>query len=68
MFKKSWKTTLAGVLTLLTILSAEGKKVIDDDPTTTADFSVIVAACGAFFIGLYGRDATVSSEQQGIKP
>ena len=39
----------------------------DNDPTTTADWAAVIAACIAGFGLLFARDNKVSSEKAGAK-
>lgn len=64
--KGIWKTTLFGILTLLSAIAAFGKALLDGDPTTQPDFEAILAALAG--IGLiFARDNGVTSEEAGAK-
>ena len=64
---KSWKTTLAGIMAFITASWAQVQYILDNDPSTNPDWSIIVTA----FIVLVGlvtaRDNDVSSEKAGAK-
>ena len=62
---RSWKTTLAGIVAAITILSVEASAVLDDDPETKINWDSVAAAAGVLGIGLFARDSNVSSEQSG---
>jgi hypothetical protein len=64
----SWRTTLtACILAVDSILHAVSA-LIDGDPATNPDWNtvvvMVVAAIGLFF----ARDASVSSQESGIRP
>lgn len=59
--KKSWKTTLGGILTSLGLLGTQYP-----DPTV-AKIAAGVAALGALLTGGAARDNGVSSESAGAK-
>lgn len=61
--KKSWRTTVSGVLGGLIMLLGQVYSIIDDDPKTNPEYTVIMAAIGMMSLGLNARDETVTSEQ-----
>ncbi len=64
---KSWKTTVAGVLTaLLPVLNAV-LAFLDNDPATVPDWGLAVAAITAGLGLIFARDNNVSSEEAGAK-
>ena len=64
---KSWKTTVAGVLTaLLPVLNAV-QAFLDNDPLTVPDWGLAVAAITAGLGLIFARDNNVSSEDAGAK-
>ena len=65
--KKNWKTTAAGILGAIGILSTQLSAILDDDPTTSLDIKVIVTALGVLGIGFLARDKDVSSKKSGIE-
>lgn len=65
--KKSWKTTLAGVLVFLGVLAAQAGHALDSDPTTVFSMEAVVTALGVLFMGIFARDKNVTSEQEGAK-
>jgi hypothetical protein len=65
---KSWRTTLSGIFAGITLLLGQAQTLLDDDPETNPEYTVIVAAIGMISLGINSRDQTVSSEDQGIKP
>jgi ABC-type Mn2+/Zn2+ transport system permease subunit len=64
---KSWKTTLFGVCTILSALSGVGISLLDGNPATNPDWSVVVTACITGFGLIFARDNNKSSEDVGIK-
>lgn len=42
--KKSWKTTTAGVLSAIIAIGTAVLAMIDDDPSTVADWTVVAAS------------------------
>lgn len=63
---KSWKTTVTGLLQFLVILWAEIQFLLDTDPLTNPDWSLIAASLFAFIGLLTARDNDVSSEAAGV--
>lgn len=61
--KKSWRTTLSGVIGGLVILLSQGMTLLDDDPKTNPDYPTIVGAISMIALGINARDETVTSEQ-----
>lgn len=64
---KSWKTTAAGVIAALTAILGAASALLDGNPATNPDYATVVAAVVAAVGLVFARDASVSSEQQGIK-
>lgn len=64
---KSWRTTILGILAALSLLGPQLTAILDDDPTTNPDWSVIFAALGIGGAGVVSRDNGVSSEDAGVK-
>jgi hypothetical protein len=65
--KQSWRTTLSGVFTGIALLLGQALTLLDNDPKTNLDFTVIMAAFGMFSLGFTARDENVTSEQAGLK-
>jgi hypothetical protein len=63
----SWRTTLAGVVVFLQALGTAALAFLDDDPTTTPDWNLVITAFFAFLGFLMARDNSVSSETVGAK-
>lgn len=59
--KKSWKTTLGG------ILASVGITLGNSEDKTLSLIGQILSAAGTFIIGISARDNAVSSEEVGIK-
>ena len=64
---KSWKTTLAGIMSFITITWGQGQFMIDTDPMTNPDWGIIVGAFTILLGFLTARDNDVSSENAGAK-
>lgn len=65
--KRSWKTSLGGIVGALAILFSEAGKFLDDDPNTNPSFEMVGIAIGMLQIGIFARDENISSEQAGAK-
>lgn len=65
--KQSWRTTLSGVFTGIVLLLGQALTLLDNDPKTNPEYTVIMAACGMISLGLSARDENVTSEQAGLK-
>lgn len=63
----SWKTTLAGIATILTAVGNAVKALVDNDPSTSVDIGVLIAAITAGIGLIMSRDNKVTSEQAGAK-
>lgn len=64
---KSKETTIAGVLAAIALIFGQAANLLDDDPTTTLEMSVVLAAIG-IIIGFWrARDNNQSSEKVGAK-
>lgn len=65
--KKSWKTTLSGVFGGLIILLGQAQTLLDSDPKTNPEYTIIMGAIGMISLGWNARDEDVTSEQAGLK-
>jgi hypothetical protein len=75
--KKSWKTSIAGWLALISAVTGGVGFLLDGNPETNPDYATIVEllrGCGITFggiaaalIGKFARDNDVSSEDVGAK-
>lgn len=65
--KKSWKTTWSGVIGGLVILLGQAQTLLDDDPKTNPEYTIVVGAIGMISLGISARDENVTSEQAGAK-
>ena len=68
--KKSWRTTLYGILTFVGSLIPSALPLIDGNPETVIDTAEICAAFMGLMTGLgfiSARDNKVSSEDAGAK-
>lgn len=64
---KSWKTTVAGVLTAIIPVLNAVQAFIDGDPATVPDWGLAIAAVTAGLGLIFARDNSVSSEEAGAK-
>jgi len=64
---KSKETTIAGVLTGLALILGQLANLLDKDPATTLEYSIIAAAIGMIIVGWRSRDNNKSSESVGAK-
>ena len=66
--KKSWKTTLAGVLAIVGAgISMIANPLLDGNPDTVPQFAEFFSIAAAGLVGLFARDNNVSSEDAGAK-
>lgn len=65
---KSWKTTLSGIAGIVGLLGSALAAQFDADPTTVAQWAVVIPAVIASAGLLFARDNNVSSEQAGVNP
>lgn len=61
----SWKTTVLGVIAVLTAVLTCAKALLDNDPTTIPDWGALAAAVSAGVGLIFARDNKVTSEQAG---
>ncbi len=65
--KASWKTSLFGTGGILVIVVNVAAMLLDDNPNTNPDWSVVFAALMPSIAALFARDNNVTSEQAGAK-
>ena len=64
---KSKETTIAGVFTGIALIAGQISNLLDDDPATVLEYTVIVAAIG-MIVGFWrSRDNNKSSESVNAK-
>jgi hypothetical protein len=61
----SWKTTMAGVIAIVTAILSAVQLLIDNDPATNPDWTTLIAAIMAGIGLLFARDNNVTSEAAG---
>lgn len=66
-FNASWRTTVAGIGAMLIAAGGALSATFDNDPSTVADWTAVIAAFIAGFGLIFARDNKVSSEGAGIK-
>ena len=59
---RSWKTTLVGWLTGLTLILPQVIYFLDSNPDTVADVKLILAGLAALGFGTFAKDGDKSSE------
>lgn len=64
---KSWKTTTAGIGTILAALGAALSAQFDADPLTVANWGAVITAITAGVGLILARDNDKSSEDAGVK-
>lgn len=57
---KSWRTTILGIITVLTAVAGVVQAMIDTDPATNPDFTVAVAAVISGIGLIFAKDAKVT--------
>lgn len=65
--KGSWKTTTAGIASIVVAIASCVQAHFDGDPATVPNWEVAVAALVAGLGLIFARDNGVSSEQAGAK-
>lgn len=66
--KKSWKTSISGIATILIAILGAVQLLFDGKPETNPNWEVTIGLVTAGLSGLFARDKNVSSEQAGVKP
>lgn len=59
----SWRTTFAGITTIVIAILGAAKAILDGDATTNPDYPAVIAAITAGLGLIKARDNVVSSEQ-----
>jgi len=57
---KSWRTTVLGIVTILTAVAGVVQAMIDNDPATNPDMTVAVAAVVSGIGLIFAKDAKVT--------
>jgi len=63
---KSWKTTVFGAGGVAIVIFNQLSTLLDGDPTTNPDWTVVVSTLGILLAFLFSRDANKSSEDSGV--
>ena len=64
---KSWKTTLAGIMTFVTLAWNQVQYLLDSDPMTNPEWNLVIAGLIVMVGAIFARDNDVSSEKAGAK-
>lgn len=64
---KSWKTTLAGIGLILSVIGTALAAQFDNDPNTKPDIEIVIGGLLGGFGLLSARDNKVTSEAAGAK-
>lgn len=64
---KSWKTTVAGILTIVSAVSGAALAFLDGNPNTNVDWTTVAAAITTGWGLIVARDNNKSSETVGAK-
>lgn len=64
---KNWKTSFFGAGGLLVIIANVASMLLDGNPDTNPDWSVVFAAAMPSIAALFARDANVTSKDLGLK-
>lgn len=64
---KSWKTTVTGIIAILTAVGAAVNAIIDGNPATNPDWTITISAVTAGLGLIFARDNKVTSEDVGAK-
>jgi len=65
--KGSWQTTTCGVLGIVAVFCGVGIALLDGDPATNPDWTLVIAAVVAGVAAIRARDDDKSSEDVGAK-
>jgi len=65
---KSWRTTLTACILALDAIGHAVVATIDSNPLTTADWNSVIMQLVLAAGLLFARDASVSSQESGIRP
>ncbi len=57
---KSWKTTLAAILGLLSLAATQGSAMLDNDPLTIPDWSLVITATITCIGLILAKDSNVT--------
>lgn len=64
---KSWKTTLAGIMSFITLSWTQVQFLLDTDPLTNPDWGIIIGAVTVLSGLLFARDNDVTSKEAGAE-
>jgi uncharacterized membrane protein YgaE (UPF0421/DUF939 family) len=64
-FSGSWRTTAAGIVAGLSLILAQVGNLLDSDPATKFEYTIVAAAVAGIIAAISARDNKVSSEEAG---
>ena len=67
MFGASWRTSMDGLFAGLAILIGQASSLLDNDPATNIDVSIVVGTIAAIIAAFSARDNKVTSRQVGAE-
>jgi hypothetical protein len=65
LFKGSWRTTAAGIVAGVSLILAQIGNLLDNDPATEFEYTIVAAAVAGIIAAISARDNSVSSEEAG---
>lgn len=63
----SWRTSLSGLIAGVTVLFGQIQTLLDNDPSTNPEYTIVVGTISAMIAVLQVRDNKVTSEQAKAK-
>jgi hypothetical protein len=63
----SWRTSLSGLIAGFTVLAGQIQTLLDNDPSTNPEYTIVVGTISAMIAVLQVRDNNVTSEQAKAK-
>jgi hypothetical protein len=63
---KSWKTSVAGVLSALILILPELLALVDSDPATICNWATVKIGLAALGLGVFAKDGDKTSGEVGL--
>ena len=64
---KSWRTTLIGFFSMVTLIWPQIQTLFDADTATNPDWNLVAGAVGVFIALAFARDNSVTSKTAGAE-